>query len=559
MSVLARRSRRAFLSAALFAILGWLVLVPAAITLVSSLRPGGFPFDPGWTLANYAAWAEPAMPGILQATALFAGGAALLALLLGGAIAWLTERTDLPGAGFVRAALLLPMAMPPLLLAVAWSLLASPRGGALNQVLAPLGLVLNINTLAGMVFVQALSLTPTGFLIMAAGLRNIDPALEEAGLTAGGSMARVLRRIVLPVLAPQILSAALFLVIVSLVVLDVPATLGAPAKVFVLSTRLYYLIAAAPGGLPHYGQVSALAVPQLILLLALGAASTALVRRDARYRTISGKAFRPRVVRLGRGRPAALALVALYLLAAVILPLAMLAWSSLLPYRMRISAAALRAVTLDNHAALLADPRLLAATLHSLVVAVLAASGVVALALLLGWAVHRLRVPARHAIDLLSLAPQAIPGVMIGVALIYVYLAASPVLPLYGTIWIIAIAYLTQYLPFGVRTAGGALRQLHPELEEAARVAGDGALRTLRRVTTPLAAPALAAVWLWVFAHSLRELSTALMLQGRDNAGLPTLLWDAWAGGDPGRTAAGGLWLVLALAAMLGLWRLAAR
>jgi iron(III) transport system permease protein len=144
---------------------------------------------------------------------------------------------------------------------------------------------------------------------------------------------------------------------------------------------------------------------------------------------------------------------------------------------------------------------------------------------------------------------------MIGVALVYVYITLGSVLPIYGTIWIIALAYLTQYLPFGSRAMSGVMMQLHPELEEAGSTSGAGKLRILLRITFPLVWPAVAAVWIWVLAHALRELSSALMLQGRGNAVIPTLLWDYWSGGEPNRTAAGGLWLSFALVLFLVLWR----
>jgi iron(III) transport system permease protein len=170
-----------------------------------------------------------------------------------------------------------------------------------------------------------------------------------------------------------------------------------------------------------------------------------------------------------------------------------------------------------------------------------------------------LRVPGRQALDVLAFIPIAIPGVMIGVALVYVYITLGAVLPIYGTIWIIALAYITQYLPFGTRATSGVMMQLHPELEEAGATSGAGRWRVMRRITFPLVWPAFAAVWIWVLAHALRELSSALLLQGRNNAVIPTLLWDYWSGGEPNRTAAGGLWLTIALVLFLVLWRAVSR
>jgi iron(III) transport system permease protein len=545
-------------------LLAYLVLLPLALVVLSSFRPGGFPLDPGFTLRNYVtAYGDPAFPALLGATLMFALGSSALALVLGLGLAWLVERSDLPGREALRGLVLLPMATPPILLAIAWAMLLSPRNAVINQLLmnalalsqAPL----DIYTLPGMVFVQGLALVPTAYLFLSPAFANMDPSLEEAAVAAGAGTWTVIRRVMLPILWPPILSAAIFLLIVSLVVFDVPGALGTPARVFVLSSQIYYLIANSPAGIPLYGQVSALAMLFLVLLLGLGLAYHRLTRHAQRYRTITGKGFRPRVFALGRGRPLAIAALALYFLLSVIAPLLILLWMSLMPYQAGVSWAALDLITLDNHLDFLRNTRVLSATRNSLVIAVLAATAVALLSLLVSWLTTRLRVPGRQALDVLAFIPIAVPGVMIGVALVYVYITLGALFPIYGTIWIIALAYITQYLPFGTRATSGVMMQLHPELEEAGATSGAGRWRILRRITFPLVWPAIAAVWIWVLAHALRELSSALLLQGRNNAVIPTLLWDYWSGGEPNRTAAGGLWLTVALVLFLVLWRAVSR
>jgi len=547
------------------AVLVWLVVVPLVLMVVSSVRPGGFPLDPGFTLRHYAAaYGNPRFWSLVGTTLAFGAGATAVALGLGIGLAWLVERSDLPGRGVLRGLVLLPMATPPLLLAIAWAMLLSPRNGAINLALmhaldlsaAPF----DIYTLPGLVFVQGLALVPTAYLFLAPAFANMDPSLEEAAMASGAGTAMLLRRVLLPILRPAILSAATFLLIVSLVVFDIPGTLGTPGRIFVLSTQIYYLVSDSPTGMPQYGEVSALAMLFLVLLLGLGWLYHRLTRAAQRFRTVTGKAFRPRLFPLGRtGKAAALAALAGYFLLSVVAPLVMLGWISLMPYQTGISAVALKLATLANHRDFFANPRVLHATGHSLVVAVSAASAVALLALLVSWLTTRLKLPGARAIDALAFVPLAIPGVMIGVALVYVYIALNPVLPIYGTIWIIAVAYLTQYLPFGARTLDGVMVQIHPEIEEAALASGAGRGRILRRITLPLVWPAVAAVWIWVLAHALRELSSALMLQGRDNGVIPTLLWDYWSGGDPTHTAAGGLWLTAALVLFLALWQGLAR
>jgi iron(III) transport system permease protein len=554
---------RAIPSMILGLLLVYLVAVPLAFLALSSLRPTGFPFDPGLTLDNYAAvYGAPGFPRLVRDTLVFALGSVAIALVFGTLLAWLVERSDLPGAGTVRALVILPMATPPLLLAIGWAMLLSPRSGALNLLLRDLfGLEaspFNAYSLGAMIFVQGLALTSTAFLFLAPAFRNMDPSLEEAALASGASTAFLFRRVLIPLLRPAVLAAGVFLLIVGFVVFEIPGTLGMPARVFVLSSQLYYLASEAPGGVPLYGQVGALATLFLILLLALGLIYRRMTGEAARYRTVTGKGFRARKMPLGAWRWPALGLVVLYFSLAVVLPMGMLLWMSLMPYQARPSWANLALVTLENHRDFLDSPRVLEAAANTILVATLAATLVAALSLLISWVTIRLRAPGAAVLDALAFLPVAIPGVMMGVALIYVYLTLDPVIAIYGTVWILVVAYTTDYLSFGTRAAGGVMVQLHPELEEAARTSGASGFMALRRITLPLLLPAVAAIWIWVLAHAMRELSTALMLQGRDNAVLTTTLWDYWQGGEPTRASAVGVWLVAALLIALIAWQVIA-
>ena len=307
-SVARRRLPRGVLPAvAIGLVLLYLVVVPLVLMVVSSFRPGGFPLDPGFTLRHYAAaYGDPRFWGLVETTLLFGIGSTAVALVLGIGLAWLIERSDLPGRGVLRGLVLVPMATPPLLLAIAWAMLLSPRNGAINMLLIDtLGLgaaPFNIYTLPGLVFVQGLALVPTAYLFLAPAFANMDPSLEEAGMICGAGNWSLVRRVLLPILRPSILSAAIFLLIVTLVVFDIPGTLGTPGRIFVLSTRIYYLVSDSPTGMPLYGQVSALAMLFLVLLLGLGWCYHHATRAAQRYRTVTGKGFRPRLFPLGRGR-----------------------------------------------------------------------------------------------------------------------------------------------------------------------------------------------------------------------------------------------------------------
>jgi len=546
-------------AALLLAILCYLVLIPIALLLIASLKPTGLPLDPGWGLDNYVkVYGDPSFYQLIWRTLQFALGCMVGALIVGGLLAWLVERTDLPWRGAARAMILIPMVLPPFLLAMAWIMLASPRTGFVNQLARDwLGLSqapFDIYTLGGMIFVEVLALTPSTYLILASAFRNMDPALEEAAMLSGARFSQILTRVFLPMLAPAFLAAAAYLLMVGFLVFDVPGTLGMPVGIFVLSSRILYLATDQSGGISAYGMISAIAGSLLAMLLALALVYRRLTRHSSRYVTVSGKGFRPRQLQLGPLRPFAAGFVVLYFLLSCLAPLAILVWTSLMPFQAPVSTEMLARATLANHAATFANTRVGTALWNSIWVSIVSASLVTALALVGSWVVLRTRQPGRPFIDIMMFIPIAIPGTMIGMALVYVYLTLTFV-PIYGTAWILVVAYVTVYLSFASRATGSVLIQLHRDLEEAARMSGATPLATLRRILVPLTLPALLGAWIWVVAHVMRELSTALLLQGDNNTTLAVLLFGYWSGGQPTRAAAVGVWLVAIMAVVTVLWQ----
>lgn len=544
-------------------ILVYLAVVPVVILGLSSFKPDGFLDDEGWTLDHWrAVYLGRDLWPMLWNTAVFALGSTASALVLGTLLAWLVERTDLPGRGLIRIMIVLPLATPPLLMAIAWILLLSPRTGFFNFALMDgLGLArppFDIFTMGGMIFVETMVLLPSVYLMLAPAFRNMDPNLEHAALVAGASVFTLVTRIVLPLLRPAILAASVFMLIVCLVVFDVPGAIGMPVRVFVVSTLVYIWAAESPTGLPLYGRIAALAALFILILIALGVVYQLLSMQGQRFATVSGKGYRPRPLPLGRWRWPAVIAVWIYFFLAVIAPLVVLSVTSLLPFQTRITGEALARATLDHHFAFFNNARLITAVQNTAIVAFVSATMVAGLSLLVSWAVTRSNAPGRRLLDLLAFLPIGIPGVMIGVALITVYLTFTAI-PVYGTVWILVIAYTTTFLAYGSRTTNGVLVQIHRDLEEAARLSGAGFWTIMRRVILPLALPAVIAVWVWVFAHAARELSTALMLHGRSNTVISTLMWNFWSGGDAPRAAAVGVWLMVMLFLLVGLWQLLVR
>mgnify|MGYP000647164236 CR=1 FL=1 len=553
------RQRLSPLNIGLLLLLFYLVAVPLALLLVASFTPTGLPLDPGWGVVHFrSVYGDPGFYALVGNTVVFALGCTVGALLVGGVLAWLVERTDLPFKGTARVTIALPMVLPPFLLAMGWALLASPRNGSLNELFKLLFGIdqgpLNIYSLGGMVFVETLALVPSVYLILSSAFRNMDPALEEAAMTSGARWPQMIRRIFLPMLAPALLAAAAYLLIVGFLVFDVPGTLGLPVGIFVVSSRIVYLATDQSGGTAAYGQIAAIGVTFLLLLLTLAWAYRRLTAQASRFVTVTGKGFRPRELKLGALTPLALGLVALYFVLSVVAPLGLLLWTSLTPYLAPVSWEMVPKLSLDQHIALFDNKRLGAASWRSVWISALSATIVTTIALLVAWAVLRGKGRGRQLIDTLSFMPLAIPGTMIGMALVYVYLTLS-FIPVYGTAWIMVIAYVTVYLSFTSRAANATLIQLHPELEEAARTSGGTPAYTIWRIVLPLMLPALAGAWVWVVAHVMRELSTALLLQGDDNATVAVQLWSYWSGGEPNKAAAVGVWLVLAMTVVTIGWQ----
>ncbi len=554
----AKRGALRIVPVLLAVVVGFLVLSPLVMLVISSLRPTGLPGDAGFTLAHYAdVYASSRTYVLLGKSLEFAVGSAVLAVLFGTALAWLTERSDMPFKRTARVLVLIPMATPPVLLAISWVLLLSPKIGLINTLIRNItgaDISLNIYSMPGMIFVQALAMVPTVYLIMYPSLRSMDASLEEAALTSGMAPWKVITSVVLPLVRPAIVAAFAFLTIIGFVSFDIPGILGLPRGIFVLSSEIYFQ-ANPPIGLPDYGAISALAASFVVLLLGLSWIYRRETRRASRFITVTGKGTRSRPFRLGPWRWAAAGLVGLYALLSVIAPLGMLLWTSLLPYYSGVSGTMLHELTLRNHRAFWSSSSTLSAFGHSAEVALLSATVVVVLSVLVSWVVVRSRIRGRRLLDVVAFVPLAVPSTIIGVALIFVYLTITAV-PLYGTVWIIALAYITVYLSFGTRVINSAFLQLHPELEEAGRTSGAGWVTVFRSVTLPLVRPAMTAVWIWVAAHALRELSTALILQSGRNNVLPTLVWDFWQAGRPTVAAAAGVWLVLILGLLIGLWQL---
>lgn len=531
----------------------FLVLVPLGTLLWAAFRTDilGLPGET-YTLHNFVeAYTDPRSYSAIGNSFLYAAGSTVISMAIATVMAWAIERTNMPGRRVVFALMLVPLAIPAMLFAISWIMLLSPSIGILNGVLRSVFGInsdtgpLNIYTLPGMIFLEGIRHVPTIFLILAASFRNMDPSLEEASLASGSGVLRTLRRVTVPVLWPAVLSATMLCFMSVMESFEIPGIIGLPANVYVFSTRIYF--AADLDSPPDIGLASAFAVTFLLISLVLLWLYRRTTRHADSFATVTGKAFRSRVVNLGRWRFVPLVVFAGYLLLVVVLPFLVLLWASLLQFFQVPSRNAFAHLSLANFRALTQLPLVGAAVRGTLILTVVAATVTMLLSFLSSWLSVRTKARGGKFLDALMFLPQTIPSIVIGMALVIAYLGPLKFVPIYGTLAVVGVAMVTRFVAFGTRTANAALIQVHRELEEAAYVSGSTRVRTLRTVVFPLVTSAFANGWLWVAVHSIREVSMPLMLLDRQTPLISTQIWFLWRDGQAGQTAALGVVLVVVL------------
>ena len=536
-----------------------LVLIPLFALILFSFREGS-PWAPGaLTLDNYKiAYGSVQTYTMFANTALLALCGTVLSVVVALFFAFLTERTDLPFRNLAWGLMLVPMAIPGLLFAVSWTFLLSPNIGYFNLLMRDFMALfgvdiasgpLNIYSLWGMVLVEGLRGVTTCFLIMVGAFRAMDPSLEEAARTSGASDRVTFLRIFLPLLAPVLLAAAMYTFMTHLESLEVTLVLGLPAKLYVFPSYIYFTTQRFSP--PEYGLSAALGASFLLASILLVYAYRRIAGGVGRYATITGKGYKPRIVHLGRWRYVCFAIFLLYFVLTIGAPCFMLVWSSLLPYYMTPSWAALAELSLTHYRAVLGSGEFLDATVNTLIVGIAAASLTMALSLTVGWIISRRGGAAGAILDGIAFLPHALPGVVIGIALTFVFIQPPlSYLGLFGSVWVITLGLTVSYIAFGSRAMVGAFAQLSQELEEAARTSGARWSIVMRRIVLPLLLPSFISGWIWVASHALRNFSIPLMLSTRESRVLSVIMWHKWADGFPGQTAALGVVLIVALAVL---------
>ena len=535
-----------------------LILVPFCTLVLFSFRSGTL-IDPGpFTLNNYMrAYGDPQTYRMFLNTVVMAIFGTMISVGMAVFFAFLTERTDMPMRNVAWALMLIPMAVPGLLFAMSWTFLLSPRIGLFNvwirDFFSLFGFDMgvegpfNVYTLTGMIFLEGIRGVTTTFLIIVGAFRTMDPNLEEAARTSGATNRVTFFKIFLPILTPAILAASMYNFMSHLESLEVPLVVGLPAQIYTFPSFIYF--STQRFSPPQYGTSAALGATFILVSIIMVWWYRRIVGKAGKYATITGKGYRPRIIHLGKWRYPCFSLFVLYFVLTIAAPTAILLWTSFLSTYIPPSMPGVwDRLSWTNYKEVFEDPDIWQASVNTLWLAVGAATVTMLLSLLMAWVTIRGRMRGRGLLDTITFLPHALPGVIIGIAFIFLFLQPPLAnLQLYGSLWIVILGLTVSYISFGSRTMNGALAQISGEMEEAGKTSGAKWLSILRHIVLPLLMPAFISGWVWVASHALRNFSIPVMLTGRDNMVLSVIMFQNWDDGYPGRTAAVGIILILVL------------
>ena len=510
-----------------------LVLYPVFFLFQAALDVGDPQIRPptAYGLDNFSGIFQ--YPQILLNTLTVSVAATVMALVFGFVMAWILTRTNVPGRHLFEQLMAVPYYLTPLLGALAWSLLGAPESGFINQIWRALGgsgHLIDINTAYGIAWVMALFEGSVAFVIIAAVMKSMDPSLEEASQIMGASRLRTMLRITLPLVVPGVLGAAIFVFAEMLGSFAAALVLGLPNRYYVITTAIYQLVQQYP---PKIQVAAAMGVSLFAVMFFMLFLYRRIVMSGS-YVTITGKAFRPRVADVGPLRYLLLGVCVLYLLAAVGLPLATLLYASL--QKLAVAFPAAGNWTLDNFRVAVTMNAVRSALANSLLLGFGTATIGVVLMGLLAWLIYRSRLPASGLIEYVVMFPQAVPRLVFAFGLMWAWVV-FPV-PIYGTLWLLLLAYLTVFMPLGVRTIAGVMLQIDKSLEECAQMCGASWAFRVRTVTIPLLVPGLVAAWLLLFIASIRELGASILLMGPHSKVITPSIVESWFGTSSELTAA---------------------
>jgi iron(III) transport system permease protein len=521
-------------------VLGLLVVLPLFWLAYYSLLGQ----DGRFSLANFSALVtDPTLRRPFVTALGMALGVGVLSCVIATPLAWLVARSDLPGRTAIRALVTASFVTPPFLGAIAWEILAAPNSGLINVAYRSLlGLeayeyLVDIYTFTGLIFAIACYTFPYVFTLVVNALERVPSDLEDASSMLGGQLSTTLRRVTIPLVLPAILAGTMIAILQALTMFGSPAILALPAGFHVITTKIWSLFQYPP----KPGLAAAAALPLLIVTVMLLWGQASILGRRG-YTTLGGKNSDPRIARLGRWRWLAITFVAAVLLLTVLLPYAALlktaltrtvaeplTWSSFTLHHVNFVFFEFSATKL--------------ALRNTFLLGFLTATIGTAIALVIAYLVTRRSVPGSQMLGYLATAPVAIPGIVLGVGLFLSY--SNPSLMLYGTLWILLIAFLTIEMPAGYQQLSSAFKSVHPELEEASRILGGNRMTTLRLITAPLLRSNVIATWCFVFIGTIRELSATILLTTSETKLVSVIIYDLNESGDLGAISVLGIMLLV--------------
>ncbi len=526
----------------------YIAVIPLAFLLWQSFRtPQTAAADAVFTVANYVdAYGSSGTWTLLWNSLQFAFGTSVFAFVVGTLLAWMNERTNTPFKSIFFALSLIPLVIPGILFTVAWIFLASPQIGIINVALQGwLGLQeppFDIYSLGGMIWVDGLHYSPMAFLLMSAAFRAMDPSLEESATMSGANMFQVAWRVTLKLTWPAIFATILILFVRAIESFEVPALLGLPVGIQVFTSAIYQAVHRYPS---QVGLASAYAATLLVITTAGVYFVSRLSSRGSKYATMTGKGFRPRQIDLGPWRWFTAGIFIVYFLLIVVLPFSVLLWSSFQTFYAVPSVQALDNLTLDPYRFILAYPNLGRTVANSIMLSFGSATIVMLVTSVICWIVVKTRFPGRWLLDNIASLPMVFPGLVLGLSIMIFYLNVD--VGIYGTIWIMLIAYVTRFMPYGLRYNTTSMLQIHKELEESAAMSGASWGTTFRRVILPLLKPGLLAGWIYVMIVSIRELSTSILLYSPDTQVVSIVIWELWENGQYVELSALGVLFIITL------------
>ncbi|MBM4263508.1 MAG: iron ABC transporter permease [Deltaproteobacteria bacterium] len=520
-----------------------LILAPLAVVFYLSFFEGSL-LDAvnHYSLNNYKnVFGELFTYKVLWNTAGFSFVALVVSFFFGIPTAWLVERTDFPGKTILLTFMTIGLLIPGFAVAMGWLFLLHPRIGIVNQYLQDtFGFIdapLSITTITGMGWVQGLNLTPVAFIMTAGAFRAMDPKLEEAAEASGASTARMISTVTIPLIWPGVLAAAIYIFTVGLSAFDVPAIIGWSNRIFTFSTYMYLMVSPQEG-LPKYGASATFSIIGIILAAILGWWYARVQKRSHQYEVITGKAYQPKIVRLGKRAIVAWLFIGVYLILSKLIPLAMLLWASLLRYFEMPSVDAIARTSLQNYVGLPWELVMRGAGNTSILM-LLTPTITMVVSLVFAWVVLRSKIRGRFLFDFFAFLPHAVPNIIFAMgAVLLALFVLKGFIPIYGTIWLLLLLYVIVRMSYGTRMMNSSLIQIHRELEEAAYVSGGSTWSVVRRILVPILTPPILYGWLWIALLTYRELTLAVLLSRAENTTLPVVVWSIWLSGGFGQAAA---------------------